>query len=415
MSKVIYTRYSDERDPACSVCTQILEDEKGHREVRKMAETPEASQHIFHIRESGRLLEELYGNDGPLQVNRCRQKEDCLELEYIEGPTLEEELDELLRKEGPDAVMEALGAYISQAVPEKEQKPFVMTDAFREIFGDHTFPEDSRTLPVSDIDLICSNVICRDGRKHLIDYEWTFAFPVPVRFLIYRILYYYVAYGTSRQALNRPDIFQRYGISEEETACFHEMEFAFQKHIQGDRVPLRAMYEGISPGTTEAARIAEQGGGTFAKSALQVFYSYGEGFVPRPDSYQIRNGRADLEIPVPEDAVMIRLDPGDLPCICRIELLAFDGKKNRVPSYDTNGRQAGADVIVFDSLDPQIWFPVPAPRPSVLSVSMCIREAEAEMLQAVAASIPEKKHSQKKAGWLPGQAVRVVKRLSRKG
>ena len=415
MSKVIYTRYSDERDPAFSVCTQIVQEEDGHRTVRKTAETPEASGHLRHICEAERQLKELYAGDGSLQVNSCRQSGDVLELEYIRGTTLEEMLDDLLRREGPEPVMQALRDYIAEAVPEKALRPFEMTDGFREIFGDHTFPEDSMALPVSDIDLICSNVLCRDGQKYLIDYEWTFAFPVPARFLIYRFLYSYVAYGTSRTVLNRPAIFQEYGISGAETDCFHEMEFSFQKHIQGGRVPLRTMYDRISPGALEAAGMAKQSGGTTAKSFLQVFYSHGEGFIPEPDSYQIRDGRVDLEIPVPETAVMMRLDPGDFPCICQIQLLAFDGKKDRVPSFDTNGRQAGAGVIVFDSMDPQIWFPVCTPRPSVLSVSMRIQQAEADMLQAVSALIPEKEHVFERAGRLPGLAGRVKNWLSRKG
>ena len=380
MLKVLYARYSDERDPAYSLYTRISEEDSHCRTVCKFAENPLAAAHLRHIEEAGNKLEFLYRESGAqLAVNRCRMRENCLELEYLEGDTLEKQMDTLLDLRGPEAVLAALKEFIETAVPVSQLQPFSVTDEFRQWFGDHSFPEGTMTLPVSDIDMICSNVICIRNRRVLIDYEWTFFFPVPVKFLIFRILYYYAAFGTKRQELNRDSIYADYGISEEDIRIFQEMEYGFQKRIQGKQLPLRVLYDRITPGTVHISQDLRKDPAGAARDFLQVFWSDGSGFGGEPEKYQMRDGRIDIEIVPPEGAVMARLDPGDFPCICKVQLLAFDGRAQDVSCLGTNGCRADDGIIVFDSIDPQIWFPLGEPRPDVLSVSLRIEKISGEM------------------------------------
>ena len=380
-TKLLYTRYSDERDPAYSVYTQIFEVENGARSVRKCAETPEAAAHLRHIRGAYEALTELYA-DTSLSVNRCdlRDTGRYLELEYISGETLEERFDRLLLQEGPEAVKAALHAFAEEAVPRQKLAPFVHTEEFVKVFGEQKLFSDTwQSLPVSDIDLICSNIVCTDSGRQIIDYEWTFSFPVPADFLVFRIVHYYVTGSVLRRELNTDTVFEEFGINEEEKRVFQEMEYAFQKSVQGRCVPLRSLYSRISPGTKNVVELAGDKDALAGQKALQVFFRK-EGIFAEPLSYRMSGSRIDAEILVPDGADLIRLDPGDLPCICRIEFLAFDGRPESAAGWQTNGKRIGTDTILFGAEDPQVLVPVRGPRPKLLSVSLIIYDAPAAAL-----------------------------------
>lgn len=371
MDQVIYTRYSDERDPAYAVYTQMLQRYPEGKIVRKVAETAAGRGHLRHIWEAGEALAGLYGTPGSrLGVDPCRLCGESLELTYLEGPTLEEQLDRELREKGSEAVLRMLRGYIAEAVPSDRLQPFRMTEEFREWFGDQTFPEGTLSLPVSDIDLICSNVVCTAEKRMLIDYEWTFSFPVPADFLIFRILYYYTAFGTGRQALNHDGIYGEYGITPAHIRIYQEMEYTFQKKVQGSSVPLRSLYDAISPGYRDVRDGAETQAASSPQEFLDVFFFSADGTVTGPDRYPFRSNRIDLEFSVPETAATVRLDPGDYPCLCRLQLLALDGKPAGQSFCETNGVWMDRDAVIFSAADPQIWFPTGGRRIRNISVSM---------------------------------------------
>lgn len=405
--KLLYTRYSDERDPAYAVYTQIFEDENGARTVRKCAGTQEAAAHLRHIYNACVELSALYAGSG-LSVNRCvlspageaeKENDDAgsgetLTLEYISGETLEMRFDRMLKKDGPEAVKAGLHAYVEEAVPRDRLEPFVMTEEFRKVFGDadlkacpapdcripHSY--QGLSLPVSDIDLICSNIICTENGRQIIDYEWTFDFPVPAAYIVFRIVFYYVTVSALRRELNTDGIFEEFGISEEEVRAFREMEFAFQKSVQGRHVPLRSLYSRISPGGIRVAELAGEADSLTGRKNLQVFFRR-EGNYSEPVTYRMNGSRIETEIPVPAGTDLIRLDPGDLPCFCRLGYLAFDGREESAADWQANGKKTGGDSILFAEEDPQILVPVCRPQPKILSVLLDIYDIPAEALQEI--------------------------------
>ena len=57
-------------------------------------------------------------------------------------------------------------------------------------------------METADIDLIFSNILLtEDGKRHVLDYEWTFEFPVPAGFLAYRAIHYYFETSAKRKIL----------------------------------------------------------------------------------------------------------------------------------------------------------------------------------------------------------------------
>ena len=358
MEKLLYARYSNERAPRFSVYTEILENAEGGRTVRKYADSSRADAHIRSILHASELLRELY-DKSILRINSCEETAEGLELEYLEGETWETALDTVLRQEGPERFCEEMQRYLAMVLPDERMQPFRMTEEYREIFGD--LPDAAlsqtpfRSLPVTDVDLIPANVMRTAGGNVLIDYEWTFDFPVPDEFVRYRIVHYYRESNVQRrQLLPEESYYRTFGLDEESRARWAEAEVCFQKYIEGERIPVRTVYAGITPGILPVRDLIGEDGGRKG-TELQIYISTGKGFQEETSKRILFQGeriREQIDLPVGTDAV--RIDPGDEACLCRIrELRTGDGPA--VPEkYETTGDRLTDDLIVFDRMDPQI-------------------------------------------------------------
>ena len=64
---------------------------------------------------------------------------------------------------------------------------FFKTPEFIEVFGDvHEISESCRCSGMSNIDLVPANILLQDSGVSVIDYEWTFRFPIPCNFILYQ-------------------------------------------------------------------------------------------------------------------------------------------------------------------------------------------------------------------------------------
>ena len=90
------------------------------------------------------------------------------------------------------------------------------------------------------------------------DYEWTFFFPVPVKYLQYRCLYYYILGNTRRERVLGTDLYRTFGITKEEQKQFASMEEHFQQYQLGQYRPYWTLYEEISQGVIDARELVKQ-------------------------------------------------------------------------------------------------------------------------------------------------------------
>ena len=358
MEKLLYARYSNERAPRFSVYTEILETEDGRRTVRKYADSSRADAHIRSILQAGERLRSLYGAE-VLQINRCQETAEGIELEYLEGENWETALDSILREEGVGRFYEEMQRYLGLVLPEQKMQPFRMTEEYSSIFGN--IPENVLSenqylsLPVTDVDLIPANVMKTANGSVLIDYEWTFAFPIPEEFVRYRIVHYYRESNVRRRQLLPADRFYAaFGLTEEKCIQWEIAEACFQKYIEGERVPVRTASARITPGFLEVQKLIGDDG-TREEPELQYYISTGKGF--REESagvIRFRENRIRAQIDLPEGTDAVRIDPGDRACLCRIrELRAGSGSKV-LKICDINGEYLTHDLIVFEHMDPQI-------------------------------------------------------------
>lgn len=360
MKKIVFTKYSNDRADCFSIRTDILQDETGRRTVQKIPMHPAAKKHLEDLIRWEEGLNKIYEGSGYVMDPGKKLENGGVELAYIQGETLEEKLDSLLDTGQPGAVADRLKTFVETVRGPAKGTPFVMTERFKEVFGDAVLPEGMESLEITDIDLICSNVILdgsAEGTMTVIDHEWCFDFPIPVSYLVYRILHYYICTKGSRAVLEDFDLFSWAGIAPEEMAVYEEMERSFQRYINRGHVPLHEVFGEFAAGKLRLNEMIERERYHVSNETLQVFYDRGAGF-SAGDSYRLcmEEGAVRAEIPIPEDVRAIRLDPGMEPGICCLEKLHFvsGGGRETPAGFVTNGQRIGEDTIYFSEEDPQL-------------------------------------------------------------
>lgn len=212
--QVEYARFSNDRGAEYAIQTQILRDSQGHRYVRKVPDTFRAQAHVDRICHNEELLASVY-KDTRFVPNHVIGKDNMSLFEFVEGTTLEKELD----------------CYLSAG---RKQEFYALFDSFieelKKVSGDYY-----------NIDFIPANIIVHDGYWHVIDYEWIYPkdqLPVAgmdIDFLVYRAIHYYMGVSKLRHDLLREDeLYRHFGIGDTDRERFAQIEKDFQCALDGD-------------------------------------------------------------------------------------------------------------------------------------------------------------------------------------
>ncbi len=378
MRQVIYSKYSNERDRKFSIRTDICQD-KEKRWIEKVAATPEAVPHVKNLIRWHRELAETFSGIG-LAFNECEETEKGVKLAYVKAQSLEEYLDEKLDQGLEEDAYRRLMDYLGFLQEIHARKSFEVTEEFERVFGKADLPEGLMCAEISDIDLVCANLLLAQPAT-IIDYEWTFDFPIPGNFVVYRALHYYVDTHSKRQRLNRYKPYQELGISDQELKAYREMEIHFQRYITGSHVPMREMYKDISPGVKEIKVLMGEN--------LQVYESFGTGFEEHNSSfYPIREERVQVKVPVPEGADYLRVDPGSCACAVKIHKLNFQPGDIPAQYYCENGWACGPWLYIAKD-DPNLTnIPVPE-GVQELEIDLEVHPVEAGFLEGMAKRFQE--------------------------
>lgn len=243
--KNVYIRYASDRGRAFAVCTQMTD-----RYVQKRALYTEGAAHIAHMSESCERLNRQYAKLEKLRFNRCEAGTDAegnpyAQFELLDAQALSEQVEQAVLADRMKEVSEILQELIYMIRSDSKTVPFEMTDAFQKVFGVVSHADVLRQTVcsgIADIDLILPNILVdKDGIWHVIDYEWTFFFPIPQNFIIYRTLFFLHQENPQKEELSMRRLLAAADISQEEAAVYAQMEAAFQQYVTGGRIPYREM------------------------------------------------------------------------------------------------------------------------------------------------------------------------------
>lgn len=351
MNKFLYCKYSNERDKKFSIYTEIREDENKIRYVEKIPIGEEARGHVDNLLPLYEKLKDLYESEN-IFINKAIKGELGVRFEYLEGKTYEKYVDEVLSEEGKDEALKAIEKYINIVIPENKLNSFKTTHEFNTIFGKVNFPSEMKTLPISDIDLVMSNMIIGD-KNTIIDYEWTYLFPIPIDYIKYRIIHYYVATNTKRDELNNKETYEYFGLSEVDIEKYEGMEKSFQKYVQGKNIPLRNLKEDITPGEDLLFGEVDVLSDYERTRKANICFDLGEGYQDSNNlEYTMPNGHLNVKVDIPKGTKKIRIKPSEYAGICFIKTLLLDNKK--IKFSIKNATESGENIFVFSKNCPEI-------------------------------------------------------------
>lgn len=352
---ILFTKFSNERSRRLSIRTDIVSenDGKGGERlfVRKLPAGPDAGLHVQKMEERFRLLGNVCRGTR-FRPNEMTMRGDAAVFAYLTGETLESVFDREYLSE-PETLEKALLAFLNE-IGKTGTEVFSPTESFRNVFGNTVLPDGLQAAPASDIDMVLNNILVgEDGSWNIIDYEWTFDFPVPVRFLEWRVLHYYIEGNTKRFFLREAGLFEKAGISRQEEDAFLEMEKAFQKYIEGERVPLRELYSSVSEGAVDLPAILKRMEGREDGGTGKLYPGRGGVFTEENA----------VEVPLEADGRLVfnreisgctelRIDPAEHACSVTIEELMTELGPVDPADVQTNGVRLDLRRWLFDTGDP---------------------------------------------------------------
>lgn len=359
MNRLIYSKFSNERNSKYAIETSIVEND-GARWVCKKPLYEEGKQHFENMKTAYWGLATMFPK-GELAIQPYEKASDGLRFPYVEGTDMESLLHDTYNSQGYEAVLRRIKEYFDMIKKYSSTEMFEKTNEFVQMFGDFNFPQETKCGKFNNLDYGFANVIVSENRQTLIDYEWTMDFPIPLEFLLYRALHYYVYTCPESVALVKNGIFEDLGFDEENIEKYLKMEQNFQNYISSGNVSLGELHESMGQKTYNIHELYSE----YCKNetpSMQVYYDYGEGFL-HENSYFIKpeideNGKETIYIKdIPKNALRVRIDPRKECSILSLIEFTADNDKELQEIMDTNACEINDDnIYVFDVVDP--WFVV---------------------------------------------------------
>ncbi len=380
---VQYVKYSNDRAREFRIRTEIGRDSQGRPVVRKYPLTAEAADHVRGMAWACEKLTERYAGS-ELSVNRCRlagQGNDFhAEFEYVAGRPLTELLDECLEK----GEQEEFWCYFERYV---------------ELIGFH------EEYPVTDFDLIFSNLLVIGERWTLIDYEWTFERTMEARELAFRAVYCYLLENEKRNRLNLDRVLKTLGITEEQAQEYRDRELKFQQYVEGKTASMAALRECIGRRLRDPEKLVQNQENYESLTRVQVYEDTGGGYTEECsrflDQRYEEDGHIELELEFPGNVRMMRIDPAMDCGICNIMELRFNGEPvplNTPKLLTVNGKQIKSRTedgsayltVIFPTQDPNISIDISRLQPgeiNILYIRLEYRQIPLRMAEDVAQAI----------------------------
>ena len=347
-----YVKYSNDRKEAFQIKT-LQRDMRNGKIIEKHPLSKAAWEHIETTVLAYQKLADRY-QDSLLAVNECeldRRADGApyIKIKFLKGKTLEEILDERLRKKDLEGFHGLFDEYLKR-ISWGEEKEIADYDM---IFANIIVPQDGSG---------CYKI---DSTWNLIDCEWTFEKAIETREIAFRALYCYLLEDEKRNGLNPDLIMNKLEIGQSEAEQYRRQEMKFQKYVTGKRLSMAEIREAIGQPIYALQDFCEGLRNKADDDRIQIYEDTGKGFseeqsfFPEEDGEQLvrtEEGGLELSVRIPRGRSALRIDPGSHACLIYIRRISWNGEE--VPlkgkQIQMNGFKIGEDVYAFPTEDPNI-------------------------------------------------------------
>lgn len=181
--EILYVKLNQGRRKEFRTLTQLVRKEESVWAEKKPL-CPEAENFIARLKKTGAQKPGKGFRNLP-----CRYENGGIVYPVLSGKTLEDRIRDLVEKEQTDEILRTLKHVYEHVFAQRKKEPEYQTKVFKEVFGEHPGKEYYECVSPANIDLICANIFEFGDDYEIIDYEWTFDFPVPVAFIMWRMIH----------------------------------------------------------------------------------------------------------------------------------------------------------------------------------------------------------------------------------
>lgn len=347
-----YVKYSNDRKEAFQIKT-LQRDVRNGKIIEKHPLSKAAWEHIETTVLAYQKLADRY-QGSLLAVNECeldRRADGApyIKIKFLEGKTLEEILDERLRKKDLEGFHSLFDEYLKR-ISWGEEKEIADYDM---IFANIIVPQDGSG---------CYKI---DSTWNLIDCEWTFEKAIETREIAFRALYCYLLEDEKRNGLNPDLIMNKLEIGQSEAEQYRRQEMKFQKYVTGKRLSMAEIREAIGQPIYALQDFCEGLRNKADDDRIQIYEDTGKGFseeqsfFPEEDGEQLvrtEEGGLELSVRIPRGRSALRIDPGSHACLIYIRRISWNGEEVLLKGkqIQMNGFKIGEDVYAFPTEDPNI-------------------------------------------------------------
>ena len=181
--EILYVKLNQGRKEKFRLLTRIVR-ENGEVRAEKEAMVPQAEEFVEKLEKLGT---ESTGSDKYRNLP-CKVENGKISYPLLTGKTLHQEIAELAHKGEIEEIKPLLKKFYQEFFGARKVMDY-RTEEFCEVFGDYPGRSDYECVCPANVDLICSNIFMGENGNQIIDYEWMFDFPVPVNFIMWRLIH----------------------------------------------------------------------------------------------------------------------------------------------------------------------------------------------------------------------------------
>jgi len=223
---IVYSKINPQRKKEFQLRTFIIDD-GGKFYVIKKAENKEAELFSNNFIDKYKLL---LNNNFPIKPIEPKDQGGQIIFPYEEGDSVSQLLLRLINSNKKEEFLDVIRKFYD-TLKGYSKENLILSDDFVKIFGKCGLEKWECIYP-GCVDLNFDNIIADgDGSpKKLFDYEWTYNFSVPYKYIVFRaIMYFYVKnHGAMYSKFSLMELFDILEISKEEIPCFLRFEYSFQ-------------------------------------------------------------------------------------------------------------------------------------------------------------------------------------------
>ena len=308
-----YVKLNSDRKEEFRIST-IIYNIRGEKWVGKQALNEKSKNHILQMYNYGKTN---HGNTWITQEPYLDVETSCLSYRWIEDDSYDKLVEKCIAEQNIAGIEEILLRVKDIFLNEAEEVQPYQNEDFLKIFAgdiDINGAEVFSCIPSGNIDIIMSNIFEKEEKPCVIDYEWNFNFPIPVEYIMWRVVdALYREHEELAEVITIDELQKTVGVTTDHLKLFRHWEDNFVSNYVGSN-SLLCIAKGMIE--LDMKSLVDQ---RIAKTAdMKLYIDQGDGFTENnclEKRVDISQGAFELEYLIEGMTwTQLRFDPADYAC-----------------------------------------------------------------------------------------------------